>query len=152
MGGPWKALSKALAALIDGVKVDWAFCVAFGSWALGFMSDHWLWLSLWIGSVCCYSILLYWWSRDWALFPFRYTRHLFMCLHDNLWLSILDMPIMEETKSKDAGKETAKSSKPASLRKHRRLQASRSGYGMVEPVIGESARRLTTMIPSLDKQ
>jgi hypothetical protein len=133
MDKPWEALSKALVdAVIESLKVDLATCVDFGFWVWNFVSHHWLWLSFRISLACCSGMLLHWWS------PFRWTRQFFMRLHVTLWF--LDLTF-DETESKDTGVVKARAPKPASLRKHQRQKSSRKGFGMVEPVIGEPARR-----------
>jgi len=139
MDKPWEALFKALVdAVIESLIVDWAICVDFGPWAWNFASHHWLRLSFWIGFVCCSWRLLHWRSGNQALSPFRWTEHCFKRLHVILWSL---NHTFEETKSMGTGTGKAKTPKPASLRKHQRQKSTRKRYGMVEPVIGGSARR-----------
>jgi len=139
-------------AVIKCLKVDWASCIALGFLALDFIKHHWLWLAPVISFAFWSWKFSRWWSPYREYFHFPRTRLLFMGLHLSLWLSTLEIDKIGETESKDGGKETAETSKPASLRKHQRQISLQKGYGLVEPVIGESARRLTTMIPSVSQQ
>jgi len=134
-------LALALAEMfIDGNQVNWESCVAFERRTLNSIKRHWLSVSLRVVFFYFRQMLWRGWSRYQDWFLFRWIRGLFMSFHVILQKLCPYVPAWRETRSKNAGTGKAKTRKPASFRKHQRRKSSRKFYGMVEPVIGESAR------------
>jgi len=145
MGKTWEALKVAWEiAFSDPIKdelndclwTDWAHCINFDFWAWDFIPRHKFWIGIGVGLLCCCWILLWLCSPYKALFPFRWTWHFIMCLHVVLW-SLYAVPggksIPRDNKDKCKGTGSTR-------RFPRRIRRLPSGkYGMVQPVIGESA-------------
>jgi hypothetical protein len=140
MGRTWEALRFSFSnrikdALKDSLVVDISSCIDFGFWAWDFIPRHGSWIGLGVGCVCCYWISLWRWSPYWALFPFRWTWYFVMCLHITLapLYGVSAKRITED--NVDTGKRKAKTRLPRP--RYRRMPSGK--YGMVQPVIGESA-------------
>ncbi len=146
MGQTWGALGLGfLNATIDAtvhtlgrLEVDIVSCIDLGFRAWDLVQRHGFWIGLRIGQACCCWILLWWWSPYWALFPFRWTSRFILFLHVFL-ADLYDIAprdrISQTNTDKDKGK--AKSPRLARLERHRRMPSRK--YGIVQPVIGESA-------------
>jgi hypothetical protein len=143
----WLVLKTPLAhtnvtnTLVGMLSVDLSLDTDSAFWSGDSISNNWHWLGIGLLCGCWFLSLWHWWTRYWALFPFRCAWH--FLIHLQIWCLALREhrdrnEHTDECSGHQGGNETSdKVYKGPIVQRGPRS----NNYGLIQPVTGDSGGR-----------